>query len=132
MHGKILVVDCNAFARNSLVSLLIERGYDVTHTGDAELAIETICNRKFDLVVCDQYNRSESSGADILGFHYRRHPARGRILLVTDAGSGLRSAELVGAICLIKPVEHQALLKAVTNLVRAGRSTEAPSHGAMG
>jgi CheY-like chemotaxis protein len=132
MHGKILVVDCNAFARNSLVSLLVEQGYDVTHTGDAELAIETIRSRKFDLVICDQYNRSESSGADILGFHYRRHPAGGRILLVTDAGSGRRSAELVGAIYLIKPVEHQALLTAVANLTPAGRSTEAGLQGATG
>jgi CheY-like chemotaxis protein len=124
MNVRILVVDCNAFARNSLAALLVERGYDVTQTGDAVLAIDLIHSRAFDVVVCDQYSRAEPRGADVLGFHYRRRPAGGRILLVTDAGSGRRSAELINAVCLIKPVEHRALLRAVETLVAAERSPE--------
>jgi CheY-like chemotaxis protein len=131
MQGKILVVDCNAIARNSLVSLLVERGHDVTHSGDAAVAIELVRSRRFDVVICDQYSRSQSSGAEILGYHYRRYPASGRVLLVTDAGSGRRSAELVGAACLIKPVEHAALLEAVADLIGRDRSAAATSDGAM-
>lgn len=53
LHGRVLVVDDNLLVRDALAQMLTGWGLRVDTAGDAEQAIATLSQSRFDVVLCD-------------------------------------------------------------------------------
>jgi DNA-binding NtrC family response regulator len=121
---SVLVVDDEALIRWSLAEMLGERGYAVTATGDARMAVAAIENadEPFDVVLLD-YRLPDSADLRLLEKVRRLAPSSQVIMITAHNSPELeQGAAALGAYCVIsKPFEVESLA-ALVNQARTDRS----------
>jgi len=112
---KILVVEDDAFFRDTVVSLLETRGYFVASAPGAQEATEIARQDNFDLLVSDIRLSGEADGVEGLAQVRLVQPAIRCILMTgfADAEAPLRAARLKADDYLLKPFKLQALVQSV-------------------
>jgi DNA-binding NtrC family response regulator len=123
---RILVVDDEPLIRWSLSETLVERGYRVVETGDANGARMAVGDDEpFDVVLLD-YRLPDSDDLSLLAAIRKASPAA-QVILMTAFGRPevVRAALDLGAYRVInKPFEMQAIADLVAQAHAAGSSEE--------
>jgi CheY-like chemotaxis protein len=136
-NGKALLVEDNPDVREVTVALLEELGYQVHAVENAEIAVEAMTRRKFDLMVSDIVMAGAMDGLALARDVRRRHPDL-PIVLVTGYSNTAsaadreftvlrkpyRLAELGRAIATVIAEVRQAASGNLMRLRDAGRATQ--------
>ena len=88
---RILLIEDEAGAREALVSLLAEDGYEVCAAGSGALGLARLYDFRPDTVVCD-FRLPDTDGLEVLR-HVRRTVGGGVTFIVLTAGCGGEDAE---------------------------------------
>jgi signal transduction histidine kinase len=107
----ILIIDDEAYIRDSVRSFLEDYGYGVIEAGDGHQGLKTFDDEKPDLILCD-LRMPEMDGLEVLGAVTRKSPET-PIIIVSGAGN---IADTVEALRLgawdyiIKPIQDMNVL----------------------
>jgi DNA-binding NtrC family response regulator len=121
-RGRVLVVEDEAYVRESLTEILRERGYDVVEAGTAEEALRVMAHAPIDVVLTD----FRLPGADGLELVKQVQAASADLPVVVLTGQG----SIAGAVSclksgasdyLVKPADPEALEVALERAM-AGRA----------
>ncbi|AVP56591.1 ATP-binding response regulator [Pulveribacter suum] len=104
LHGRVLVVEDNAAARDALALLLRGWGLDVVTARDAAQAEEALAGPAPDAVLCDWRLPGPRDGLAVLREALRRHPALKLGALVTGENIETLRAQDAAFVLLRKPV----------------------------
>ena len=118
MKGSILVADDEAVARQSVVEVLQEEGYQVYEAADGQAAIEALEELDLDLVLCD-LKMPGADGLSVLKRVRERYPQT-MFMLMTAYGSVETSVEalrLGAQDYLLKPLLFEDVLYKVARLL---------------
>ncbi len=111
MHGSVLIADDEQTWCESTSRLLQREGYDCQSVNDGEQAVETLRQRRFDVLVSDIRMPNNSDMQVVAAARELDNDLA--IILVTgypSADTAIRAIELPVAAYLTKPVEFQSLL----------------------
>jgi DNA-binding response OmpR family regulator len=120
--AKILIVDDEEIARQSLADILRLEGYEIQAVSSGELAVETLNNEPFDIMILD-IKMGGMSGMDVLRAVVDRLP--GLIVIVLTAHGTIDTA--IQAIryrvhdYLLKPVSPEQILESIEEALKNKR-----------
>jgi len=112
--AAILIIDDNAAIRNDLGELLTAQGYEVSTAEDGEVGLQTLRDRRFNLVVTD-LSMPRVDGMDVLKYLVNHLPETACII-ITGYGTiqtAVDAMRLGAYDYLCKPVEARELLLVV-------------------
>lgn len=118
MRGSILVADDEAVARQSVVEVLQEEGYQVYEAADGQAALQALEELDLDLVLCD-LKMPGADGLSVLKMVRERYPQT-MFMLMTAYGSVETSVEalrLGAQDYLLKPLLFEDVLYKVARLL---------------
>lgn len=118
MRGSILVADDEAVARQSVVEVLQEEGYQVYEAADGPAALQALEELDLDLILCD-LKMPGSDGLSVLKMVRERYPQT-MFMLMTAYGSVETSVEalrLGAQDYLLKPLLFEDVLYKVDRLL---------------
>ena len=119
--SRILVIEDDEVAQDTLVRTLAAAGYAVEVAGTGQEALERIRGKRFDAVTLDLL-LPDMSGLDVLREIRRTHSkAHLAVIIVSVAASPANAAGLAVDDYLAKPIDPTALLE---SLARAGVSAD--------
>jgi len=117
-RAQILVIDDDSQIRLTLRSILTDVGYDVIEAANGRKGIDLVKTDWVDLVITDIFMPEKEGIETIIELH--RDFPHIKIIAISGGGSEyLQPALQLGAMrTFIKPIEKEALLKAVKELIR--------------
>jgi two-component system chemotaxis response regulator CheY len=120
MTAKILLVDDSALARRSARRMLHGEGYEVVDAEDGLVALERYFLEKPDVVLLDLVMNG-MMGLDVLQKLREMDPHVRAIVVSADIQDSSRQLAAAAGACgfLNKPVDREALLKAVADALEA-------------
>jgi CheY-like chemotaxis protein len=118
--ARVLLVDDDDLIRRYASEVLTNAGYDVVSVGDAETALVTIENGRFDLLVSDVVLPG-MSGFELASTVEQRWPAMALLLMTGFFGTDTRGTDLADVEVLSKPFSIDALRRAADRAVVAVR-----------
>ena len=115
--ARILIVDDDEPERMILSTILEQAGHETSLAEDGEEALKECSSRAIDVVITD-LQMPKVHGLELIGMLRDLSP-RPAIIAISGTGSAqLDMAQVVGAeATLNKPVNHAALLSAVTRAI---------------
>jgi DNA-binding NtrC family response regulator len=111
--GRILVVEDDADARDSLCEFLALKGQTTAAAGSAKQASDLLANttEPFDFVICD-FRLPDADGLELIEDVRQRYPSIRPIVLTGDiASERLRAAIGRGLRVAYKPIKTEELLR---------------------
>ena len=118
MRGTILVADDEVVARQSVLEVLQEEGYQVYEAADGQAALQSLEELDLDLVLCD-LKMPGADGLSVLKMVRERYPQT-MFMLMTAYGSVETSVEalrLGAQDYLLKPLLFEDVLHKVARLL---------------
>jgi DNA-binding NtrC family response regulator len=122
LRSRILVVDDEELARESLAALLVREGYEVITAGDGEKAERIVCDQPVDIVLLD-LRLPGMDGLKLLRL-LRIRPAAPSVVLMTAYGTSETAIEAMkqGAFDYItKPIRFDGLVAIIRRAVEYRR-----------
>lgn len=120
--SRVLIVDDEAGVRKAFAAVLRERGHEVLAVGEAEAAMQALCDEDCDLVVLD-ICLPGMNGLDALAEIQRTRPKM-PVIVVTGQGTTETAIEATkrGAFDYqLKPLEPAAMLQTIDKALEASR-----------
>lgn len=120
-RGRVLVVEDEAYVRESLGAVLASKGYDVTLAASAAAAMETLERTTVDVVLTD-LKMPGITGADLIVRIAARSPEL-PIIVLTGFGTIASAVECVRAGAsdyILKPADPEALDVAIGKAIASG------------
>jgi putative two-component system response regulator len=120
---RILVVDDQPSARESIEAHLKERGYEVVLAGSGEEALDILARQKIACMLADSRLFATSSG-ELLSLSFKRDPHLAAVVLsaIADVGDAVRYLQYGAMDYLAKPIDLTQLEASVQRALR--RRTE--------
>ena len=119
-RAKLLLVDDDAAIRRILLRLLADEGYEVESVPNGELALETISQNAFDLILLD-LNMPEMDGWETFEQLAEKHPLL-PVMVITARPNQMASARAAGVGALLeKPLDCRRLLDEIARLLAEPR-----------
>lgn len=128
---RVLVVEADPQVRRSLTYALLELGCEVSATGNARAALDTLAVVHPDAILLD----GDLPGMDASEFlaEQRRRPGVAAIpVLVATGAPGAGSGDFPGAGVVLKPVSAEELLTALRFITGEAGERPAPRAGGDG
>ncbi len=120
-RGRVLVVEDEAYVRDSLGAVLAAKGYDVSLAASAAAAMETLDRTTVDVVLTD-LKMPGIAGADLIARIASRNPEL-PIIVLTGFGTIASAVECVRAGAsdyILKPADPEALDVAIDKALASG------------
>jgi putative two-component system response regulator len=117
--GSILVVDDDAAARNFLVDILSEAGYDVRAVASGWEARHVLEHNAIALLL-SEVSMPRETGLDLIRFTMSEHPSTATLLMsaLEDPGVARAAMDFGASGFLSKPLSRSAVLIGVMNALR--------------
>src|SRR5262245_52268170 len=109
-RGRVLIVEDEAYVRESLEEMLRERGYDVDHAASAEQALATLSRTPVDVVLTD-LKMPGAGGLELIGRINASSPDM-PVIVLTGFGTIASAVECMrhgAADYILKPADPSAL-----------------------